>query len=159
RHVSPAIEPKLIDLARSEKSVTVRMQLACSARRLPAEQAMPIVRELVTHSEDATDRYVPLLLWWAIEDKAVSGREQVLAMFRSPQVWSLPLVRDFMLERLSRRYAADRSDANFGTAAALLNLAPSAVDAERIVMGMEKGMSGAALPSIPAALKEPMEKL
>jgi putative membrane-bound dehydrogenase-like protein len=159
KHVSAAIEPKLIGLARDEKNVTVRMQLACSARRLPPEQAMPIVRKLLAHSEDAADRYIPLLLWWAMESKVGENREQVLAMFRSPQVWSLPLMRDFLLERLSRRLTAERTDANFAAAASLIAMAPSADDTDRIVIGMEKGMAGAALTAMPAALKEPMEKL
>jgi hypothetical protein len=62
------------DLAGSEKSPVVRMQLACSARRLPAGQDLPIVEKLLGHSEDVQDRYIPLLLWWAIQDKAIDGR-------------------------------------------------------------------------------------
>jgi putative heme-binding domain-containing protein len=159
KKVSEAIAPKLIELARREEAATVRMQLACSARRLPPAQALPIVRELLTHSQDVKDLYIPLLLWWAIEDKAVSGREEVMAMLKSPAVWSLPLVRDFVLEKLGRRYAADRTEENFGSCARLLTLAPSQSDSDIIVAGMEKGLAGAALTMMPPALKEPTAKL
>lgn len=159
KQVSAAIEPRLVELARNDKSATVRMQLACSARRLSADQAMPIVRELLGHWQDVTDRYIPLLLWWAVEDKAVSGREQVLAMFQSPQIWSLPLARDFLIERLGRRYAAERTDANFAACARLILMAPAPQDTDPIVSGMEKGLAGAALAAMPDSLKEPTEKL
>ncbi|MCI0641131.1 MAG: hypothetical protein L0Y70_18805, partial [Gemmataceae bacterium] len=45
----------LADLARHEKDVTVHTQLACSARRLPAEEGLPIVRQLLVHDADASD--------------------------------------------------------------------------------------------------------
>ena len=57
----------------------VRSQLASTAKRLPAAQALPIVRNLLTHHEDADDIHLPLLLWWAIESKAESDTEAVLA--------------------------------------------------------------------------------
>ena len=37
-------------------------------------------RRCSSASEDAGDPHIPLLLWWAIEDKAVSDRDAVLAL-------------------------------------------------------------------------------
>ena len=37
------------------------------------------------------DPHIPLLLWWALEDKAVSDRERVLQLFDSPAAWQNPL--------------------------------------------------------------------
>jgi putative membrane-bound dehydrogenase-like protein len=66
-----ALLPPLIELARHDPSVVVRSQLACTAKRLPADQALPVVAELLQRDEDQHDAHVPLLLWWAVDDPAV----------------------------------------------------------------------------------------
>ncbi|NQT11195.1 MAG: dehydrogenase, partial [Planctomycetes bacterium] len=63
RDVSAAIQKDLVELAREEPSVVVRSQLASTAKRLAADQALPIVWELVRREEDVDDPHVPLLLW------------------------------------------------------------------------------------------------
>src|SRR5205085_2793919 len=93
KKVTDPIARKLADLARKESQVEVRVQLTCSARRLPATEALPIIRNLLTHDEDSDDIYQPLLLWWAIESKCESDRERVLALFEDPAVWDRRLVR------------------------------------------------------------------
>src|SRR5262249_33757799 len=50
---------ELARLARREPDVEVRAQLACTARRLPGEQALPIVVNLLSHDEDANDPRLP----------------------------------------------------------------------------------------------------
>ena len=57
------------------------------------------------------DPHIPLLLWWAVEDKAVGHREQVLDLLDRTG-WQTPLVRNILLERLARRYAAEGTDAD-----------------------------------------------
>src|SRR5205085_1807701 len=44
--VSSAIARQLVELTRTEPDVTVRCQLACTARRLPARDGLPIVWQL-----------------------------------------------------------------------------------------------------------------
>src|SRR5207302_10256845 len=78
---------RLMALTRSEPNVEVRSQLACSARRLPAARSLPIVRGLLARDEDTADPHVPLLLWWAIEAKAESDRDAVMAMFSEAALW------------------------------------------------------------------------
>ena len=70
RKITPALRTRLAAVARAESSPTVRSQLACSARRLPGSDCLPLVRRLMNHDEDIADIHVPLLLWWAIEAKA-----------------------------------------------------------------------------------------
>ncbi|MCA9205544.1 MAG: dehydrogenase, partial [Planctomycetales bacterium] len=65
--VSPELASKLTRLAESELNVETRSQIACSARRLPADQAVAIVERLLRRTEDVSDPHIPLLLWWAIE--------------------------------------------------------------------------------------------
>jgi hypothetical protein len=106
KRVSPTIGRRLVELARTDVSPTVRSQLACSSKRLPAADGLPIVRELLRRDEDVNDPHIPLLLWWSVEDKAVSDREAVLGLLDTPEAWQRPLVRGFMVERLARRYLA-----------------------------------------------------
>src|SRR5439155_4059648 len=103
--VSPAMSLRLRELAAGDKDVSVRSQLASTAKRLPAEDGLPIVARLLIRDEDVADPHVPLLLWWAVEHHAIDAREQVLAMFDSSSMWKSALARDVVLTRLVRRYA------------------------------------------------------
>ena len=154
--VSPLVAAKLVDRARSEPVVEARSQLACSARRLPGEQALPIVRALLGHPEDAADPHLPLLLWWAIEAKAESDRGAVVGMFRDPGFWSLPVVRQVIAERLVRRYASAGTQTDLLTCAELLALAPSVDDVKRSMDGFEAAFEGRPLPPIPPELARAM---
>ena len=84
-HGLAAVATALARRAAIEPDVEVRSQLACSAKRLPARDALPIVRALLARSEDADDIHLPLLLWWAIEAKVGTDPEAVLALFRGPR--------------------------------------------------------------------------
>ena len=70
----PALQSQFLRIAANETDVTVRCQLACTAKRLPGEQGLPTAAAMLPHDSDAGDTFIPLLLWWAIEDKAVSDR-------------------------------------------------------------------------------------
>jgi putative membrane-bound dehydrogenase-like protein len=152
KSVSGSTASRLAELAATEPAATVRAQLACSARRLPADQALPVVAALMRRSEDAGDRYVPLLLWWAIEGNAASATDAVVALFGSKDAWAQPLVRRHLVERLARRLAAERTDAGFAACAKLLDAAPGDAEAELVIAGMDKGLAGAALAEVPPPL-------
>src|SRR5207247_1711812 len=63
--VSPAIQRELLKLARTEQVAEVRSQCASSLKRLPGKDALPVICELLGRAEDAEDKHIPLLLWWA----------------------------------------------------------------------------------------------
>src|SRR5204862_7017486 len=65
--VSARLASKLAEIALTEPNLEARGQLASTAKRLPAKDALPIVRNLLAHDEDVDDNRLPLLLWWAIE--------------------------------------------------------------------------------------------
>ena len=159
KQVTPEIASRLVLLAQSEPSVIVRSQLACSARRLPAEQALPVVRELLRRGEDADDRYLPLMLWWAIETNVAEHRPAVLAMFEDAGLWESPLVRRHVAERLARRLAAEPSEAHFAACARLLELAPERADVRQLVAGMDKGLQGQRFDTVPGPLKPWIDRL
>ena len=66
---------------------TVRAQLACTARRLDPGPGLDVAHRLLARDLDGDDPHIPLLLWWAVEQHAIAGREHALALFTSPAAW------------------------------------------------------------------------
>jgi putative membrane-bound dehydrogenase-like protein len=134
RRLKSTVVVKLELLAEGDPSPVVRSQLACSAKRLPADQSLGLAAALLTRSEDADDPHVPLLIWWAIE-KHGGSIEQVKAKAR-------PMFDRFILERMARRYVAEGSfrsvqellerEHRFGTKEGV----------RRLLAGIEKGLEG-----------------
>jgi putative membrane-bound dehydrogenase-like protein len=124
--VTRAQAKRLAELAESEPDAVVRSQLLCSARRLPARDGLPIVWRILERNLDGKDSHIPLLAWWAVEARAVPAREMVLEWFGSSAAWQMPLVRETILERLMRRYAAEGTESGFLACARLLEAAPEA---------------------------------
>jgi putative heme-binding domain-containing protein len=149
---------RLAELAYREPNVEVRSQLASSARRLPAGQALPIVKQLAQRSEDIDDIHIPLLLWWAIESKADKDRDAVLALFGDKAFWDQPIVGKHLIERLMRRYAATGQRKDLLTAAKLLELAPSKEHAGRLMAGLEAAYEGRTIANLPVELATAMAK-
>ena len=138
-----AIQKKLEALARQEPDAQVRTQVASAAKRLPGVNALPILREALYRAEDANDKHLPLLLWWALESKAVSDRAQLLDLLRESSLWRTPLFSKFIVSRLGQRYTAERTDENLETAAQLLAMAPAPEFVDELVKGMEAGLARA----------------
>ena len=149
----PALRSKLEALARTEPEAQVRAQLASSAKRFPAATALPILREALYRAEDAGDKHIPLLIWWALESKAASDRAAILAMLKESSLWQTPLFSRFIVARLGQRYTAERTDENLETAAQLLAMAPSPEATDELVKGMEAGLQGDRVANVPAALR------
>src|ERR1041384_8028712 len=139
KRVAPNLATRLVELAKSDPDVRVRVQLAASAQRLPANQAFPIVEPLLLRDADGGDPYVPLLLWWAVEKHAVSGLPVVEKFFTSSAAWKSALTRDIIVERLMRRWIAEGSPATFDAAAHLLASAPDAAQRQRLIAAVEQG--------------------
>ncbi|MEI6234984.1 MAG: PVC-type heme-binding CxxCH protein [Planctomycetota bacterium] len=158
KKVTTSVVWALTSMAHTEKNVEARSQLACSARRLPAKDSFPIVRELLAHSEDATDGHIPLLLWWAIEAKCATDREAVLNFIGDRTAWDLPLVRDHILERLMRRWAASGSPDELAACASLFGISPNAECNAKLLTGFEKAFEGRTISSLPTALLEALTK-
>ena len=159
KRVTPSQQAALLALAKTEPAAEVRAQLASSVTRLPASDALPITRELLLRAEDVSDKHVPLLLWWAVESKCATDRDAILRMLEDSTFWHAPLVQKFIIARLGQRFTAERSDANLETAAKLFALAPTPADADELIKGMEAGLQGDAVKSVPAALQQRVAEL
>lgn len=126
--LSPELAHRLDTLAETEPEVAVRQQLAASAARFAARDALPIINANINRdlAADRSDPFMPLLWWWAVERHSVSGREEVLKRFTRPTLWKSTLGRDLLLPKLVRRYAAEATPAGLEAAARLLAAAPDA---------------------------------
>jgi putative membrane-bound dehydrogenase-like protein len=64
--VTGEIAPLLRAAAEKESSPRVRLALASALQRLPVGERVSVARELLKHSEDASDHNLPLMLWYAL---------------------------------------------------------------------------------------------
>lgn len=169
---------ELAALAARETAVEVRSQLASSAKRLPAPQAFPVIRQLLAHDEDATDKHIPLLIWWAIEAKAHSGREELIALVSDPAVWQSKIFSAHLADRIGMRYTADQGprkyynlkhgvysewkverapeylSRNLTMCARLLEATPAPAQADALLAGMARGLTGPPVEVVPQRVRD-----
>ena len=159
-------------LAITEPNVEVRSQLAASAKRLPQEQSLPIIKNLLLHDEDLADPRQPLMIWWALES-AISGTlkssisaadsirspanlsghdSPVLSIFNDKSLWSRPVVQKEILPRLMRRFASTGQRADLAICAKLLHESPSNESTKALMQGFEEAFQGRSLSNVPSDL-------
>ncbi len=153
--VGDALARQLAQLAAVEKNVEVRNQLACSARRLPPRQALPVAEALLRHDEDVQDPYQGLTLWWLVERQVSRDPEAVLGWLgEHPSLWKRPLVQRFLTQRLMRRFAQPGTRRDLLRAARLLRMAPDRTTARAMMQGFEEAFQGRSLAGLPDELLE-----
>ncbi len=156
--VSPAISKRLAELAATDPSPRVRSQLASAAKKLATADALPIVQRILQRNEDGKDHHIPLLLWWAIERHAVSSVDQVLERFASRAAWKAPMIREHILGRLIRRYAAEESEVGFAACVRLLHSAATPEHRSLAIAALDEGLRGRRLEQGAPALREAVAK-
>lgn len=157
RAAPPSAAAEMVKLVATESNVQVRSQLASSVKRLPADVGLPIVRALAAGSEDVDDLHLPLLIWWAVESKAASDREAVVALFADKAFWSLPIVDKFIVERIMQRYAMTGEPADLLSCAKLLELAPDAARKNRLMAGLLEAFRGRKIDGLPPTLAKALD--
>jgi len=158
REASGALAAALADLALSESDVQVRVQLAASAKRLPDAAALGILDGLARHDADLADPHQPLMIWWALETHAESGRDGIAAWLAKPETWSRPLVREVLLERLMKRYAIAGGAENYASAARLLEAAPDNAAKTKLLEALQSAFEGVTMPALPDALTKALQE-
>ncbi len=150
--VSDAMLDVLLEAARYERNAEVRSQLATSARRLPVGQALPLVKEVLRHSEDLDDEYVPLLCWWVLEFHLDQGREAILDMMNDTHFRKEPMVETHILERLMRAFALKGRNQDLTDAARLLEMIDDANQKDAVLKGFELAYQGRSMGGLPERL-------
>ncbi len=157
-HVSAAIASKFIAVASTEPNLEVRNQLAATARRLPAQEGLALVKALAARSEDTEDNRMPLLLWWAIEAQCESHRDEVVRLFEDAGFLKSSLVETHLLHRTTRRFAQSGSRRDLLTCARLFELSPSKEHSRRLMSGFEAAFKGRTLTGLPDELVQAMSR-
>jgi putative membrane-bound dehydrogenase-like protein len=139
-NVTAAIEVRLRQIGASDPSPVVLAQLACSAKRLPALCGLRIAASIAENPVSANDRYIPLLAWWAVESHATADRPFAVETFASKAAWQTPLIRDVIVGRLLKRYAAEGSSEGFAAAAQIFRSAPSQTEKMRLLAELDEGL-------------------
>ena len=138
RSASPQQALQLSSLAKNDPSVVVRSQLAASAKRFSGTVALPILANLIDRGLDSQDPHVPLLIWWALESKALSDTDALVKLFAKDS-WANSMWRE-NIQRLIRRYAAEGSAKGYDAALKLAQAAPAG-HAESAVEALDQGLS------------------
>jgi len=102
RQASPDVLKRLEELAQSDPSASVRLQLASGLQRLPVEQRGGIARGLVSHADDARDLNLTLMVWYGIEPMVQLPNVLDLAM-----AIQIPKLRQFVARDLGSREVPD----------------------------------------------------
>ena len=154
--VTEPLAKRLARLAKLEPHVEVRSQLAATSKRLPANQALPIIRLLMEHDEDSGDIYQPLMVWWALESKLKQNTVIVLDFFEEKSIWQKSLVREHLLGRLIRRFSKAGMQKDLLSVARLFELAPDADSAAILMSGFEQAYKGRSMADLPERLMSSM---
>ncbi len=142
----------ILALTAREDNAEVRSQIAGSARRLPADQALPLVSAVLKHSEDIDDPYVPLLCWWVLEYNLDRERDAVLALFEDASFRSEPMVVKHLLGRMMRGLALKGKHHDLQQCAKLLALAKDQTQVDELLKGFEQAYAGRRMVGLPENL-------
>ena len=96
--VSPLSVTHLERMANREASGLVRLYLAAALQRLRPADRWAIASALVSHIEDASDRQLPLMIWYGIEAAVPKNPPKAIALAERSQI---PLVRRHIVRRLT----------------------------------------------------------
>ncbi|MDX2036067.1 MAG: c-type cytochrome [Isosphaeraceae bacterium] len=157
--VDPSVASSLEHLAETEPDAAARSQLAATARRLPASTGMRIVERLLDRAEDRKDVHIPLMLWWACEHHLSRSPEIARDAMLRPEFLRRALVRDVILERAARMWASAGDEGSDLACARLIELATDPLDEAKVVAGVELGVTGRRLESIPSRFRAALERL
>ncbi len=89
---------KLAELAKSDPSSYVRLQLASGLQRLPLADRREIALGLVSHAEDSADNNLVLMIWYGIEPLVTQGDDNVLPLALAARI---PKLRQFIARKLA----------------------------------------------------------
>ncbi len=98
RRISEEAAKRFAEMARSDKSASVRLALASALQRLPLAQRWDIAEGLAGHAEDATDDNLPLMIWYGIEPLVRDDPDQATKLLTKCRI---PLVRQYIARRIA----------------------------------------------------------
>ncbi len=150
--VSQRLFQAIVERAVAEDNAEVRSQMAGSARRLPADQALALVTAVLQHGEDIDDPYIPLLCWWVLEINLDRERDAVIALFEEDDFRSQPIVVKHILSRLMRGLALKGKNHDLQQCARLLERTDDQEQVDQLLSGFEQAFAGRRMVGLPENL-------
>ncbi|HEY2893263.1 MAG TPA: PVC-type heme-binding CxxCH protein [Pirellulales bacterium] len=135
----------LARLARAEPSGLVQLYLASALQQLPIEQHWPLASALCSHAEFASDRMLPLMVWYGIEPAVPRDPARALTLITDTKI---PLLRQYASRRLTEEIERDPDSVNN---LVLLADRSEPGHAEQILTGMAEALRGWSKAPQPAA--------
>lgn len=156
---SQAEAEALVSLSLKEPDASVRSQIAASAKRLPGDLCLALVKNLVIHHSDEKDPDIPLMLWWALESKAETNRNGLVDLFQDAAFLSRPIASEVLLERVVQRYTMGGNPDHYAAAERIArgNLTPG--QQQKVLVGLEEGLRGVSFASLPGGLRSALNQL
>jgi putative heme-binding domain-containing protein len=130
----------LVAMAKSDPSASVRLALASALPMLSAESAWDIGMALATHAEDASDRFLPKMIWYGLAPAIAVQPERGLVLAAAT---AMPSVAD-----AARWYVDQKPEARTQIVSSLVNdPADSAARSVRLLSFALKNEASAAPPA------------
>ncbi len=96
RTVSSDLLKQFVQMAKQERSLVVRRELASALQKLPEDQRWNLATALAAHHDSQYDKMIPLLIWYGVEPLVVHNTKQALVLAQNTHI---PLVRNFIFRR------------------------------------------------------------
>ncbi|MDB6154549.1 MAG: hypothetical protein JWL90_3002 [Chthoniobacteraceae bacterium] len=143
---SPALVARLAELGANDVSPLVRRRLASAAQRIAVDQRWPLLDALARHSEDASDRNLPLMDWYAVEGAVAADPVRGVSLLRNA---AIPKLHEFIARRVTALSVEEPFKAEVAMEALSGALADAAAPVRRdMLRGMQAAMKGH--PHLPA---------
>lgn len=150
--LSASILTEFTRLAQSEDPRIIS-QMASTLQRLPVTQALSLLAGILDADRFSSDPYIPSQLWWALEKQLTRDPEGTVAWLADSPLWTSAIGETKLAFLIGRRLAANPSAANLSQAARVLHsLQSNRAMALQVIRGMEAGLQGISLSSIPPQL-------
>lgn len=139
--VSEAVMSRLVEQAVKDKAPEVRLQLAATAQRLQHQDVMPLLQNLMVHTEDAGDACIPLMIWLAYEPRVAVQSDSALAWLKDHAAGN-PLVTNEIVPRTMRRLVATDQPKKLAAGVAFLGEVRDSAVRRRALEGLVAGLEG-----------------
>ena len=155
----------ILDLAIHETDPHSLSQIACSARRLHAQQAARIVCALLSQPRAIEDPFFSLLVWWAVEAHAQQYPHIESTLLADPTLWSNPIAFQTVYPNLVRRWASIGSNEAYAAISTLLQTIGPLSESlkseatKRCQESFEAAFVGRSLAGVPDRLIDAMAQL
>ena len=149
---------KLASLAKKDTHVEVRQQLASTAKRLPPGPSANILKGLLKQDEDASDPYMPLMVWWALENLCSEDPDRAMELFDDASLFGHAMVKNHILGFLMKRFALKGDRRSLAYCAKLLNLASDPTSKKALLAGFEEAFEGRTIQGLPNELVDAISR-